>query len=58
MELKVVIRSDADGHWVDWTKGHERGSLGPDVDPDMAENVRAAKEAALLANDKPIDSAN
>ena len=54
-EVGVQIRSDAKGHWVEWTKGNESGSLGPYQDAEMAENVRAAKEIELTHNDKMID---
>jgi hypothetical protein len=53
--VTVEIRVDADGHWVDWTKGGESGSLGPYQEPQMAENVRSAKELELTQNNKPID---
>jgi hypothetical protein len=53
--ITVEIRTEADGHWVEWAKGSESGSLGPYQDVEMAENVRAAKELELTRNDKPID---
>jgi hypothetical protein len=55
--IVVEIRSDAEGHWVQWTKEGQSGSLGPYVDAEVAENVRAAKEIELRHNDKPIDEA-
>ena len=55
--VTVEIRSGADGHWVDWTKGDGSGSLGPYLDAEIAENVRDAKELELMHNDKPIDEA-
>ena len=55
--VTVEIRSDAEGHWIDWTRNDEKGSLGPYQDAEMAENVRAAKELELTHNDKSIDQA-
>lgn len=51
----VAIRSAEEGHWVDWTKDGESGSLGPYLDAAIAENVRAAKELELLTNEGTID---
>jgi hypothetical protein len=53
--VTVEIRTDADGHWVDWSKGEESGSLGPYQEVEVAENVRSAKELELTHNDKRID---
>jgi hypothetical protein len=48
--LSVVVRSDEQGHWVEWTNMGETGSLGPYQDTETAENVRAAKERELSEN--------
>ena len=55
--VNVAIRSDSAGHWVEWTKEGESGSLGPYVDAEVAKNVRAAKEIELRYNNKSIDDA-
>jgi hypothetical protein len=52
LTVTVEIRGDADGHWVDWTKGEESGSLGPYQELEMAGNVRSAKELELTHNAK------
>ena len=48
--VSVAVRSDERGHWVEWTKDGESGSLGPYQDEEMAENVRAAKEREFSEN--------
>jgi len=48
--LSVAVRSDEQGHWVEWTADGESQSLGPYQDPEIAENVRAAKEQELTVN--------
>lgn len=55
--LSVTIRSDGQGHWVEWYHGGENGRLGPYHDLDMAEHVRAAKEREFAANKGNIDDA-
>ena len=55
--LSVVVRSDEQGHWVEWTYNGETGSLGPYQDAEMAENVRNAKERELTENKGHIDNA-
>lgn len=53
--LSVVIRSDEQGHWVDWNNQGETGTLGPYQDAEMAENVRSSKERELSENWQHID---
>ncbi|HEV7415018.1 MAG TPA: hypothetical protein VGN98_02600 [Tianweitania sediminis] len=48
--ISVVVRSDEQGHWVEWTINGDSSSLGPYQDDEMAENVRAAKERELNEN--------
>ena len=55
--VTVEFRSDADRHWIAGTKKQVKGTLGPNQDAVMAENVRAAKELELTHNDKSIDQA-
>ena len=55
--VTVAIRDDAEGHWVDWAKDRETGSLGPYQEREVAENVRIAKERELNENDGHIDDA-
>ncbi len=55
--VAVTIRSDKDGHWVDWSKAGETGSLGPYQEVQMAEDVREAKEHELTENEGHIDEA-
>lgn len=53
--ISVTVRSDDQGHWVEWDNDGESGSLGPYVDAEMAEHVRAAKERELSENHGHID---
>jgi hypothetical protein len=55
---QVVLRSDAQGHWVEWSKNGEANSLGPYKDFDTAEQVKAAKERELEENAGSIDDAS
>ncbi|WP_417585105.1 hypothetical protein [Pelagibacterium sp.] len=55
--VNVSVRSDDQGHWVEWANAGESGSLGPYQDADVAENVRAAKEREFSENDGHIDDA-
>jgi hypothetical protein len=55
--VTVRIRDDDEGHWVDWIKNGENGSLGPYQDREMAENVRNSKERELAENVGHIDDA-
>lgn len=55
--FSVVIRSDPEGHWVEWTNAGETGSLGPYQDAKMADDVRAAKEREFSENTGHIDDA-
>ncbi|MGK9054648.1 hypothetical protein [Xaviernesmea oryzae] len=52
--LSVVVRSDGEGHWVEWTHGDEAGSLGPYQDSKMADDVRTAKEREFSENKRHI----
>ena len=53
--VTVDVRSDKDGHWVEWNKDGETGSLGPYEDTAMAEHVRTAKEREFTKNKGDID---
>jgi hypothetical protein len=53
-QLSVSIRSDEQGHWVEWTNKGETGSLGPYQDAKMAEEVRTAKEREFSENKRNI----
>ncbi|MBD9388466.1 hypothetical protein IB237_14880 [Agrobacterium sp. AGB01] len=55
--LSVVIRSDAERHWVEWTNAGETGYLCPYQDARMADGVRAAKERGFSENTGHIDDA-
>lgn len=55
ISLSVVIRSDDQGHRVEWTNNGDSRSLGPYADADIAENVKIAKERELTANTRHID---
>jgi hypothetical protein len=55
--LKISIRTDTEGHWVEWRRGEEKGTLGPYVDREIAENVKAAKERELTGNTGHINDA-
>lgn len=53
--VQVIVRSDEEGHWVEWSDKGETGLLGPYQDVETAETVRAAKERELNENDRHID---
>lgn len=55
--LTVVVRADDQGHWVEWNRDGETGSLGPYHDAEMAEHVRTAKEREFLENEGHINDA-
>jgi hypothetical protein len=54
-DAQVIIRSDAQGHWVEWSRDGETGLLGPYQESDVAESVRAAKVRELAENAGFID---
>lgn len=56
--VTVKIVSDSAGHWVKWVRAGDSSTLGPYVDADTAENVRAAKEHELNENVGRIDDAS
>ena len=53
-QLSVSIRSDEQGHWVEWSNKGETGSLGPYQDEKMALEVRTAKEREFSENKRNI----
>jgi hypothetical protein len=57
-QVTISVVPDEEGHWVQWHKGETSGILGPYVDPDMAEQVKVAKERELLENEGSINDAS
>lgn len=55
--LSVIVRSDEQGHWVEWTNDGETGFLGPYRDETMAQTVRNTKERELAENVRHINDA-
>ncbi len=55
--LSVVVRSDEEGHWVEWNNDGATGSLGPYQSEKMSDDVRTAKEREFTENAGDINDA-